>query len=75
MLNYDKAKLRAEIGRDEGYRNVPYFDSEGILTIGWGHALGHVGVPSEVQQAMLVSGVMDKPWPTEVPDSLHPKPA
>lgn len=66
MLSYDKAKLSEQLKRHEGYRDHPYFDSLGILTIGIGHALGHVGLPVPLQDAMLLKGVMDRPWPESV---------
>lgn len=44
-MRYNRFKLTQELKRDEGYRDRPYFDSLGILTIGIGHALGSKPVP------------------------------
>ena len=65
-LQYDRKALEAELTRDEGYRDTPYFDSLGILSIGIGHALGHASVPADVRIRMEREGVMDKPWPKAV---------
>lgn len=66
ILSYGRPALEAELMRDEGYRDTPYFCSEGILSIGVGHALGHASVPADVQIRMQREGVMDKPWPRAV---------
>ena len=70
MLNYDREALAAELKRDEGYRDTPYFDSRGILTIGIGHAMGHASVTSDIRIAMEREGVMDTPWPRAVLEQL-----
>ncbi len=70
MLNYDREALAEELRRDEGYRDRPYFDSRGILTIGIGHAMGHASVTAETRIAMERDGVMDTPWPKAVLEQL-----
>ena len=56
----NRERLYARTRRHEAVRRKLYFDSLGILTGGIGHALGSVGVPVEVQHAMLAPGVMDR---------------
>ena len=65
-MNYDKDKFIEEIRQHEGYRDKPYFDSLGILTIGIGHAMGHNSPGPMTEVAMGVGGVMDKAWPEDV---------
>lgn len=40
-------KLIEQIKRDEGFRNKPYFDTVGKLTIGYGRNLDDVGITQE----------------------------
>ncbi len=41
-------EIKDQIVKHEGYRNKPYRDTEGILTIGIGHNLEEHGLPDEV---------------------------
>ena len=52
---YDAEKLRAELERDEGYKDTAYLDTEGIPTIGVGHNL----------TTNPVSGILIADWLTE----------
>lgn len=70
MSTYDRVKLAEELKRDEGYRDRPYLDSRGILTIGIGHALGHKPLPTEAASVVTEPGYMDKPWPESVLQAL-----
>lgn len=66
-MNYTRSKLVEELKRDEGYRDRPYLDSLGVVTIGIGHALGNIGIGNQTDRDLITAlGVMDKPWPEAV---------
>lgn len=46
-MTYDRAKMRAELARDEGQRLKAYRDSVGKVTIGIGRNLDDVGIRPE----------------------------
>lgn len=41
----------------EGYRYMPYTDTEGVLTIGIGRAIGRVGISRDEAELMLANDV------------------
>jgi len=45
--------IQDHIKSHEGFRSKPYFDSEGLLTIGYGRNLQSVGISKETAQIML----------------------
>ena len=47
------ADLVRQLKRHEGFRSHPYKDSVGILTIGYGRNLEHVGISEEEAQLLL----------------------
>lgn len=53
MGMYSREALREELVRDEGCRNKPYQDSEGILTVGVGWNLEEHGLPDEIVWDLL----------------------
>lgn len=55
----DRAKLRAQLTRHEGCVLKPYRDSVGVLTIGVGRNLEHVGI-DEDEAAYLLSRDIDR---------------
>jgi lysozyme len=69
---FDRAKLRAELSRDEGRKRSVYRDSLGFYTIGVGHlvdARRGGGLPEPIIDALLewdidtaYDGVKDEPW-------------
>ncbi len=56
MSEIDKTKLQDELARDEGYRDKPYKDSVGILTIGYGHNL-NIPMCKEALQVQLTHDI------------------
>lgn len=66
---FDRQKLTASIQRHEGYRQFPYKDSTGHLTIGYGRNLSNVGVSDDEATYLLqcdinkvVSTAQTQPW-------------
>ena len=57
MPDYDRQMLRAELSRDEGRKQFPYRDSEGILTIGVGWNLEANGLPENIIDMLLDLGI------------------
>ena len=51
--------LLDQLKRDEGLRLEPYRDSEGLLTIGYGHCLDRKGISKSVAEEMLKDDVND----------------
>ena len=70
MPTYDRDALHAQLKRHEGYRDKLYLDSEGILTVGTGHALGSIPLPGNARGALGIPGVMDRAFPPEVLEAL-----
>jgi len=56
---FDRAKLRAELERDEGRRSKPYRDTAGLLTIGVGWNLDANGLPAACIDHLLDRGIDD----------------
>jgi len=54
MTEDDYAAMVARVREHEGYRRFPYRDTKGILTIGIGRNLDHVGV-DETEAAYLLA--------------------
>ena len=69
-MTYDTKVLLADLKRHEAVRTRLYFDSLGILTTGVGHALGSRPVPTVIQDAMSMPGMMDTPLHPDVVDLL-----
>jgi lysozyme len=46
-------RLKADVKRHEGYRDKPYQDTVGKLTIGWGRNLDDVGINEGEAELML----------------------
>lgn len=53
----DRERLIKTLRRDEGYRQAPYRDSRGNLTIGIGRNLGSVGISAEEAHQMLSNDI------------------
>lgn len=53
----DREKLTAQLAKHEGYRQFPYRDTVGKLTIGFGRNLDDVGILREEAQAMLMNDI------------------
>jgi len=51
----DRAKLRDQLRRHEGYRRFPYLDTVGKRTVGYGRNLDDVGI-HEHEASYLLSG-------------------
>lgn len=45
--------LKTQLMRDEGFRNFPYRDTEGFLTIGYGRCLDTNGISRDEAEVML----------------------
>ena len=69
-MSYDMKVLLADLKRHEAVRTRLYFDPLGILTTGVGHALGSRPVPTVIQDAMSMPGMMDTPLHPDVIDLL-----
>jgi len=54
---YSLEQLKAELHRDEGYRDKPYLDSVGKMTIGVGHNLDDRGQSPEIIEAQLLEDI------------------
>jgi lysozyme len=54
----DSKPLMDRLKMEEGFRQYPYLDSLGILTIGYGHNLVSNGVSREEAEIMLFSDVL-----------------
>jgi lysozyme len=74
----DRAKLRAQLMRHEGYRAKPYLDTVGVMTIGYGRNLRDVGITRD-EADYLLNGDIDRtvkallthlPWMLEL-DSVR----
>jgi len=48
-----------QLKRDEGYRSDVYRDTEGLLTIGYGHCLDRKGISLRVAELMLEDDISD----------------
>ena len=53
MIPLDTAQVAAALKRDEGFRQYPYRDTRGVLTIGYGFNLHSDGL-SEVESTMVL---------------------
>ena len=53
----NRAKLVAELRRDEGVKAKPYRDTEGILTIGVGRNLEDVGLSDDEMDYLLTNDI------------------
>ena len=51
--------LIEQLKRDEGLRLDVYRDSEGLLTIGYGHCLDRKGISKKVADEMLMDDLLD----------------
>ena len=51
--------LLNQLKRDEGYRADVYRDTEGLLTIGYGHCLDRKGISLRVAELMLDDDIAD----------------
>ena len=51
------SKLLDQLKRHEGYRKFPYSDSVGLLTVGIGRNLEHVGISEEEAEILLANDV------------------
>ena len=68
--------LVEQLKRDEGLRLDVYRDSEGLLTIGYGHCLDRKGISKTVAEEMLVDDIADAaliirvrfPWTQKLSD-------
>jgi len=49
--------LTLNLKRDEGFRGSPYYDSVGVLTIGYGRNLDDVGITKQEAEVMLSNDV------------------
>jgi lysozyme len=63
------------IKREEGCRLVPYLDSKGLLTIGYGHCLERRPLPESITNRLAALGYGHwrderRPWPQEIADDL-----
>jgi len=58
--------LLEQLKRDEGLRLEPYRDSEGLLTIGYGHCLDRKGISQAVADQMLLDDIADAELITRV---------
>jgi lysozyme len=54
-----RAALEAQLMRDEGLRLVPYTDTAGKLTIGYGRNLTDVGITEAEARALLAHDLVD----------------
>lgn len=59
-MPYDRAKLIAELERDEGRQLKPYVDTVGKLTIGCGRNLTDVGISEEECDFLLSNDISRK---------------
>lgn len=48
-----RAVLRDHLQREEGLRLKPYTDSVGVLTVGFGHAIGRIGISRRIAEQLL----------------------
>lgn len=55
-----------QLKRDEGLRLDVYRDTEGLLTIGYGHCLDRKGISKRVAEAMLEDDIFDAKLITRV---------
>jgi len=71
MLDIDIARLREKIKIHEGCRLFPYKDTEGHLTIGYGHNLEE-GISQRTAEFMLVEDVNNaiKDFELRIPDEV-----
>lgn len=53
----DFEKLTESIKQHEGFRNFPYTDTVGKLTIGWGHNLSDNGITKDVAELLLSNDI------------------
>lgn len=78
---YERKDLLGFVRGHEGLRQAIYLDSRGIATVGIGHALGHVPVPSPARDIFPVAtaaglrpapnpGVIDRPLPVPLLETL-----
>jgi len=44
-VGLNRIDLMESLRKHEGYRRFPYFDTEGLLTIGTGHLIHHTEIP------------------------------
>lgn len=57
MTTEDRRKLRAALMHSEGLRLKPYRDTVGVLTIGYGRNLDHVGISEDEAALMLENDI------------------
>lgn len=53
MTDDTRASLREHLQAEEGLRLKPYRDSVGVWTIGYGHAIGRIGISRRIAELML----------------------
>lgn len=59
MSGIDVDRLLEQLKRHEGYRQHPYLDTKGVLTIGIGRNLEHRGILSQEAKVLLTNDVND----------------
>ena len=58
MNQIERKQVSSDIRKEEGFRNKPYKDSKGILTIGYGHNLNKP-MPKEVLELLFQFDLTD----------------
>jgi len=74
-MTHDRYRLIEQLKRHEGFRDMPYRDTVGKLTIGYGHNLDDVPISQKVAELMLLEDLEREekklakavPWFNKVP--------
>lgn len=53
MTDETRASLREHLKVEEGLRLKPYQDTVGVLTVGYGHAIGRIGISRNIAELLL----------------------
>lgn len=53
MTDETRASLREHLKVEEGLRLKPYQDTVGVLTVGYGHAIGRIGISRRIAELLL----------------------